>query len=101
MNELVSPLEGHVDASEAIERRSPRGLAIEAIGPLTMLGGIVWAIAQPYRIVFLRDEEKSLWDYLGQGPLLVLLVGLLFTAFLAPGLIEDLRRADHEDAATR
>jgi hypothetical protein len=96
MNELVSPFEGHVE-SIATPRRSARTVAVEALGPLTILGGIVWAFAQPYRIVFLREADKGLWDYLGQPPLLVVFVGLLFAFLVAPGLVEDLRAVEYED----
>lgn len=57
-----------------------------------MLGGLVWAIAQPYRIVFLYHEGKGAYDFLVQPPLLVGLVGLVFMVVIAPGLAEDLER---------
>jgi hypothetical protein len=66
-------------------------LAIESIGPLTMLGGAVWAIAQPYRIAFLDREGKGLYDFLIQPPLLVIAVGLFFALVVAPGVVEDMR----------
>lgn len=91
MNELVGPLEG---VARRKSRLQIRILAVEALGPLTILAGIVWAIAQPYRIVFLRDVDKGLWDYLGQPPLLVVLVGLLFAVLVAPGLVDDLREEE-------
>ena len=56
-------------------RKPARVIAVEAIGPLTVVAGIVWAIAQPYRIVFIYPEGKGLYDYLVQPPLLVVLVG--------------------------
>jgi hypothetical protein len=68
-------------------------LAVEAIGPVTMLGGMVWAILQPYRIAFLHTEGKGFYDYLVQPPLVVVAVGLVFTLAIAPGLIDDLRTA--------
>jgi hypothetical protein len=83
--EYVSQLE------EPIARRTPRTVAIEAIGPLTMLGGVVWAIAQPYRLTFLHPAGKGLYDWVVEPPLLVILVGIVFAALIAPGIIEDLR----------
>ncbi len=71
-------------------RRTWRTLAIQLLGPLTMVGGIVWAVAQPYRIVLLDREGQGVYDYLFQSPLLVVLVGLAFTFCIAPGLVEDL-----------
>ncbi len=78
-------------------------LAIEAIGPLTVLGGLVWAFAQPYRVTFFYPDGKALWDWLVQPPLLVMLVGLLFALAVSPGLVEDLERSTSSpgDAAAR
>ena len=91
-SEIVGPLE-RASEREMVERRSGRALAIESLGPLTILGGIVWAIFQPYRIVFFDPAGKGFYDYLVQPPLLVIGVGLLFALAIAPGLIEDLRSA--------
>ena len=91
--EIVGPLESAGEREE-VGRRSGRALAIESLGPLTMLGGIVWAILQPYRIVFFDHAGTGLYDYLIQPPLLVIVVGALFTFAIAPGLLEDLRSAD-------
>jgi hypothetical protein len=100
VNELVTPRANAADEPQAV-RRGLRVLAIEAIGPLTVLGGIVWAIAQPYRVTFFYPEGKDTWDWLVQPPLLVVLVGLLFSLVVAPGIIDDLERAERRgDAAT-
>lgn len=90
--EIVGPLD-QASERERVERRSGRALAIESLGPLTILGGIVWAIFQPYRIVFFDRAGKGFYDYLVQPPLLVIGVGLLFSLAIAPGLIDDLRSA--------
>ena len=92
-SEIVGPRERATERDE-VGRRSGRALAIESIGPLTVLGGIVWAIFQPYRIVFFDHAGKGLYDYLVQPPLLVIGVGLLFAFAIAPGLLEDLRSTD-------
>ena len=92
-SEIVGPFEGAGNRQE-VSRRSARMLAIEFLGPLTMLGGVVWAILQPYRIVFFDRVDKGFYDYLFQAPLLVILVGLVFTLAIAPGLLEDLRTTD-------
>jgi hypothetical protein len=73
-------------------------LAIESLGPLTILGGIVWAIFQPYRVVFFEPAGKGFYDYLVQPPLLVVGVGLLFALVIAPGLIEDLKGAGDSES---
>lgn len=86
---------------ERLERRSSRTLrrqrrvvAVLLIGPVTMFGGLIWAIAQPYRIAFLYPDGKGAYDYLVQPPLLVFLVGLVYMVVIAPGLAEDLERED-------
>ena len=88
------------DAQRASARRSPRALTIQLLGPLTALGGFVWAIAQPYRIVVLDREGRNLYDYLSQPPLLVIAVGLVFAFAIAPGLVEDLEAAGADDPSS-
>ncbi len=83
--ELVGTLE------RRIARRPLRVVVIEALGPLTMLAGVIWAIAQPYRLVFLHPEGKGFYDWLAQPPLLVVAAGVFFAAAIAPGIVEDLR----------
>lgn len=89
-SEIVGQLD-RASGREATERRSPPALMIELLGPLTILGGIVWGILQPYRIVFFDRAGKGFYDYLVQPPLLVIAVGLFFSLAIAPGLLEDLR----------
>jgi hypothetical protein len=79
-------------------RRGLRVLAVEALGPLTVLGGIVWAFAQPYRVTFFYPEGKGFWDWAVQPPLLVVLVGLVFALVVAPGIVDDLEAAERRDA---
>ena len=88
------------ETSEEIARRPARTLAIQLIGPLTIVGGFVWAVAQPYRIVLLDREGHGVYDYLVQAPLLVVLVGLVFTFVVAPGLVEDLEAEDSRGPAS-
>ena len=89
-SEFVEQPEG-VAERDRIERKSVRAVAVESLGPVTILGGVVWAILQPYRIVFLDSAGKGFYDYLIQPPLLVIAVGLLFALVIAPGLVDDLR----------
>jgi hypothetical protein len=84
-----------------VGRRSGRVLAIQLLGPVTMLGGVVWAVAQPYRIVLLDRVGQGLYDYLFQPPVLVIAVGLLFTVAIAPGLVEDFEDAVEADDPSR
>ncbi len=92
-SEIAGPLERHAERRRSV-RKPARVLAVEAISPLTIMSGIVWAIAQPYRIAFLDRDGKGLYDYLAQGPLLVVLVGLAFGLLVAPGLVTDLEDPD-------
>ena len=80
------------------ERRPWRALAVQLLGPLTMIGGVVWGVAQPYRILLIdRGRGGDLYDYVFQGPLLVIIVGLAFTFLVAPGLVDDLEAARRRD----
>jgi hypothetical protein len=74
-------------------RKSWRALAVQLLGPITIVGGIVWAVAQPYRIV-LERAGHNVYDYVFQAPLLVVLVGVAFTFLVAPGLVDDLEAVD-------
>ncbi len=89
-SEIVGPIE-RASERDRVARRAARELAIESLGPLTILGGVVWAIFQPYRIVFFSSADHGIYEYLAQGPLLVIGVGLFFALVVAPGLVEDLR----------
>jgi hypothetical protein len=75
-----------------------RARIVSALGPATALGGIVWALLQPYRITLLHPRGETFWFLLVEPPLLVIAVGLFFHFVVAPGLLEDLEE-DH--AATR
>jgi len=92
-SEIAGPLERRAERRRTV-RKPARVLALEAIGPLTIVCGVVWAIAQPYRIAFLDRDGKGLYDYVAQGPLLVVLVGLAFGLLVAPGLVADLEDTD-------
>jgi hypothetical protein len=97
VNELVTTRAKSVEQARTL-RRGFRILAVEALGPLTVLGGIVWAFAQPYRVTFFYPEGKGFWDWVVQPPLLVVLVGLLFALVVAPGIVDDLESAERGDA---
>ena len=95
-------MESHFATEAAAARaghRSLRATAITAIGPLTMLAGVVWAFVQPYRLTLLHPHGQGFWWLLSEPPLYVVLVGLGFSLLVAPGLVIDL--AEAEDAAAR
>jgi hypothetical protein len=83
--ELLGTLE------ERAARRTLRVAAIEVMGPLTMVAGVIWAIAQPYRLAILHPHGRGFYDWLVEPPLLVILVGVFFAGVIAPGIVEDLR----------
>jgi hypothetical protein len=76
-------------------RRSIRARAIWGLGPLTMVGGVAWAFLQPYRITLLHPHGQGFWWLVIEPPLLVVLVGVVFALFVAPGLIDDLEEVEH------
>jgi hypothetical protein len=77
-----------------VARPSRKVVVIQLLGPLTILAGVVWAVAQPYRIAFLDPDGKGLYDFLVQPPLLVVLVGLVYALGIAPGLVEDVEEVE-------
>lgn len=72
-----------------------RARLISSIGPLTALGGALWAVLQPDRITLLHPLENSFWWLFVEPPIYVVLVGVIFHTVVARALLEDLR----DDAA--
>ena len=89
--ELVSELEvrAHLTA---------RARIVSALGPVTALAGIVWALVQPYRVTLLHPGGETFWFLLIEPPLLVIAVGVFFHFVIGPGLLRDL---EEERAAAR
>ena len=85
-------MEIHI-ARDRVRTRVPawRPAALATIGPLTVLGGAVWAVAQPYRLTLLSDTRGGLWDHVAQPPLLVIAVGLFFELVVARPLVRALK----------
>jgi hypothetical protein len=79
-------------------RRSAQALAVSAIGPLTIVGGLGWAFVQPYRITLLHPRGQGFWWLFVEPPLLVMLVGLLFALVVLPGLLEDIEAVEEEES---
>jgi hypothetical protein len=84
------------EGARAGTRHSRRDTAVSALGPLTALAGLLWALAQPYRITLLDPDKHDIWYLVVQPPLFVILVGALFHFWLVPGLVEDLEAAELE-----
>ena len=75
-----------IELTATVERaahRTWRSLALSAIGPLTVLAGLVWALAQPYRVTLLDPRAYGVWDHFVQPPLLIAAVGVLFHVAVA------------------
>jgi hypothetical protein len=70
-------------------RRTARALAVLSLGPLTMLGGVVWAFLQPWRVTLLHPHGQGFWWLVVEPPLLVVAAGLVF-ALIAQGIVRDL-----------
>jgi hypothetical protein len=77
-------------AREATGARSWRARLVLALGPTVMVAGAVWAVVQPWRITLLEPAGQGFWWLVAEPPLYVVLVGVLFRLFVAPGLVEDL-----------
>jgi hypothetical protein len=86
----------HELKTSTTERAAPlvlRARVVLALGPATAFGGILWALVQPWRLTLLHPHGQGIWWLVGQPPLYVVLVGVLFRVLLAPGIVEDLRAA--------
>ena len=77
-----------------VEARSLRARVVLALGPLTMVAGFAWAVAQPYRITLLHPFGEGFWWLVGgETPLYVVLAGLLFWRVVAVPLAKDVDAA--------
>ena len=81
--ELVSEL-------EVPRHRTWRSRAVGGLGPLTVLGGVVWALIQPYRITLLHPDGQGFWWLFVEPPLLVILAGVAFHLLVARPLVREL-----------
>ena len=68
--------------------------AVSFVGPVIGAAGVTWAILQPYRVTLLHPHGQSFWWLVAEPPLLVMLVGLLFTLLVVRPLIHDLEAHD-------
>ena len=70
-----------------------RAHLVLALGPATALGGVVWALVQPWRLTLLHPHGQGFWWLLSEPPVYVVVVGLLFRLLLAPGIVDDIAAA--------
>jgi hypothetical protein len=59
-----------------------------------VLAGVVWGFVQPYRLTFLHPRGQGFWWLAVEPPLLVVLVGVLFSTLVLPSLLEDIEEAE-------
>lgn len=82
--ELVTELEA------PLQRATTRARIVSAVGPATALGGVIWALVQPYRITLLHPKGQGFWWLFVEPPLFVIAAALFFHFVVVPGLLEDL-----------
>jgi hypothetical protein len=87
--EIISELERE---RPLVKTRTLRARLVGSLGPVTILGGVAWALVQPYRLTLLHPHGQGFWWLLSEPQLFVVAVGALFHRFVARGLIEDLER---------
>jgi len=75
-------------------RRSARAVVVLAMGPVTILAGVVWALLQPWRVTLLDPHGQGFWWLFSEPPLYVIGVGLAFHFLIAPGVIRDLEETE-------
>src|SRR3954451_5557863 len=70
--------------------RSLRARVILAVGWIVVFAGVVWAVAQPYRLTILHPHGQGFWWLVSEPQLYVVLAGLVFRRVVAKPLVEDL-----------
>jgi ABC-type amino acid transport system permease subunit len=73
---------------------STRARIVALLGPLTVVGGIIWAIVQPSRLTLLHPYHQGFWWLVIEAPLLVVLAGVAFAVFVARPLVAELEGDD-------
>jgi len=74
----------------ALGRRVSPAQVISLLGPLTVFGGVVWAILQPWRVTLLHPAGQGFWWLVVEPPLLVIAAGVFFALVVARPLLADL-----------
>jgi hypothetical protein len=85
------------ELQSTIQKARSRSVSLRArlllsLGPLTVVGGIAWAVLQPWRLTLLHPHGQGFWWLLSEPPLFVVVVGVLFRLVVVPGLVEDLEQ---------
>lgn len=89
---LVLPLDTGGSGAPVADarRRDAAARVVIALGPATVVAGLVWGLLQPYRVTLLEPQGQSFWWLAVEPPLLVVLVGIVFHLVVARGLVRDL-----------
>ena len=86
----------HERQTTTIEQKAtrPRVRVVLAVGPAAVVAGFAWAFVQPWRLTLLHPRGQGFWWLFAEPPLYVVLVGVLFSLVVAPGLVADLEDDD-------
>jgi hypothetical protein len=84
----------HGTEETTVATRSTRARVILALGPATVLAGVLWALAQPWRLTLLHPHHQGFWWLVSEPPIFVVAVGIIFRVLIAPGVVEDLEEAE-------
>jgi len=74
--------------------RTWRARVVLALGPVTAFAGVLWAVAQPWRITLLHPAGQGFWWLVAEPPVYVVVAGLAFRFLVAPGVVSDLEEAE-------
>ena len=82
--------------------RSVRAFVLSLLGPLTIGGGVIWAIVQPWRLTILHPDGQGFWWLVIEPPLLLAAAGAAFALVIARPLLAELdeARSRGDDAPT-
>ncbi|HEY5058630.1 MAG TPA: hypothetical protein VII51_06405 [Gaiellaceae bacterium] len=89
--DVAHELRRKVERERVVARtRSARARILLALGPATSIGGLAWAVVQPWRLTLLHPFGQGFYWLLAEPPLYVVLVGILFRLLIVPGIVADL-----------
>jgi hypothetical protein len=78
------------EVSDRRVRRLSREGFVSLLGPMTVAGGVIWAILQPWRLTLLHPLHQGVWWLVAEPPLLVIGAGIFFALVVARPLLADL-----------
>jgi hypothetical protein len=70
--------------------RPLRVRVVLGIGWAVTLAGVLWAVAQPYRLTILHPHAQGFWWLVSEPPLYVVLAGVVFRFVIAKPLVADM-----------